>query len=510
MWDMMSRGSFNGPGGQHTRWQIPPTQGSALGAQHNLRNKRFLNFLSDNDILRLNRSGLAQTGLAVTEIKAREVAPNGELAGVRVNLDTDGDRNKICLISQAGVDLTCEGPWRASATAAVQGRFNDYTMEVVQQVGSDSFIPGHGVLVGKSKTSSSTCGNQSFSCFVWYIDSNPQDIDQVDHVKADGTIAKATLGDERQLNDGTFNVGTGSGGKYEYTATDNGLQFYILNKRSDADGILRYTVGVRSLEGAGPQTRDVALSNPVSGTDEGFQTCTFGLKNTGVAAAVPAVHPTTGDSFFGSDIYRLSATASGTGWTAHLKNALATAKFGESVQVPVYIEKATGAAANGTVTLTATSESDPTKTMSAVCSNTNGTVGGAVPATLALTLGTPASFGPFTPGAQKDYFATTVANVISTAGDATLAVADPSSTATGHLVNGAFSLPEALQAAGSTSGTYAPVGGSAAPTTLKTYAAPVSNDQVSVSFKQPVKANDALRTGTYAKTLTFTLSTTTP
>ena len=34
MWDMMSRGSFNGPGGQHTRWQIPPTQGSALGAQH--------------------------------------------------------------------------------------------------------------------------------------------------------------------------------------------------------------------------------------------------------------------------------------------------------------------------------------------------------------------------------------------------------------------------------------------------------------------------------------------
>jgi hypothetical protein len=33
---------------------------------------------------------------------------------------------------------------------------------------------------------------------------------------------------------------------------------------------------------------------------------------------------------------------------------------------------------------------------------------------------------------------------------------------------------------------------------------------VTVSFKQPVKANDALRTGTYAKTLTFTLSTTNP
>ena len=60
MWDMMSRGSFNGPGGQHTRFQIPPTQGGALGSQHNLRNKRFLNFITDDDLLRLNRDGLAQ------------------------------------------------------------------------------------------------------------------------------------------------------------------------------------------------------------------------------------------------------------------------------------------------------------------------------------------------------------------------------------------------------------------------------------------------------------------
>ena len=33
---------------------------------------------------------------------------------------------------------------------------------------------------------------------------------------------------------------------------------------------------------------------------------------------------------------------------------------------------------------------------------------------------------------------------------------------------------------------------------------------LTVGFKQPVKANDALRTGTYSKTLTFTLSTTNP
>ena len=38
----------------------------------------------------------------------------------------------------------------------------------------------------------------------------------------------------------------------------------------------------------------------------------------------------------------------------------------------------------------------------------------------------------------------------------------------------------------------------------------MSNDDVTIGFKQPIKANDALRTGSYAKTLTFTLSTTNP
>ena len=134
--------------------------------------------------------------------------------------------------------------------------------------------------------------------------------------------------------------------------------------------------------------------------------------------------------------------------------------------------------------------------------------GGSVPATLALTLGAPAGFGFFTPGVAKDYTATQSATVISTAGDAALSVADPSSTATGHLVNGMFSLPSALQA--SAGSAAADVGGSSAPTLLKTWTGPVSNDPVSIVFSQHVGANDALRTGSYAKTLTFTLSTTTP
>ena len=144
-----------------------------------------------------------------------------------------------------------------------------------------------------------------------------------------------------------------------------------------------------------------------------------------------------------------------------------------------------------------------------------GGVGGTVPATLALSLGsTPATFGAFTPGVARDYTASTTADVLSTAGDATLSVSDPDTTHPGHLVNGAFALPSALQASASspagTGSAPADVGGASSPTTLLTYAGPVSHDPVAIAFLQHIGANDPLRTGSYSKTLTFTLSTTNP
>jgi hypothetical protein len=157
---------------------------------------------------------------------------------------------------------------------------------------------------------------------------------------------------------------------------------------------------------------------------------------------------------------------------------------------------------------------DKSQTPPKVRDEVTGGAGGAVSATLSLTTGVPATFGAFTPGLNNDYTATTTANVISTAGDAALSVADPSPTQTGHLVNGTFALPSALQAkatsAAGTGGALANVGGSAAPTSLLTYAGPTSNDAVSLAFQQHVGSTDALRTGAYSKTLTFTLSTTTP
>jgi amidase len=138
-----------------------------------------------------------------------------------------------------------------------------------------------------------------------------------------------------------------------------------------------------------------------------------------------------------------------------------------------------------------------------------GTVSGTVPATLSLSLGPAASFGAFTPGVGRDYLASTTANVISTVGDAALSVADPSATTTGRLVNGSFSLLQAVQVRAN-SGAYAAVGGSPNPTAIHSYTGPISNDQVTVGFKQSIGANEPLRTGAYSKTLTFTLSTTNP
>jgi hypothetical protein len=117
------------------------------------------------------------------------------------------------------------------------------------------------------------------------------------------------------------------------------------------------------------------------------------------------------------------------------------------------------------------------------------TVGASVPATLALTIDASASFGAFAPGVDATYTTHTTADVVSSAGDAALSVSDP-----GHLANGAFTLADPLQVLFS----------------KRTWSAPVSHDPVTITFTQHIGANQPLRTGTYTKTLTFTLSTTSP
>jgi amidase len=142
-------------------------------------------------------------------------------------------------------------------------------------------------------------------------------------------------------------------------------------------------------------------------------------------------------------------------------------------------------------------------------------VGAQVPLTLGLTLAsTTASLGTFVPGETTDYTSSLAATATSSGGDAALTVVDPSTSNTGHLVNGAFVLPQPLQvkatSTSSPSTAFAPLSSAGTPLSLLSYTGPVAKDPVTIGFKQPIAQTDALRTGTYTKSLVFTLSTATP
>jgi hypothetical protein len=142
------------------------------------------------------------------------------------------------------------------------------------------------------------------------------------------------------------------------------------------------------------------------------------------------------------------------------------------------------------------------------------TVGGSVAPTLSLSVGTPPSLGVFAPGLAANYVSSTAATITSTAGSATLSISDPSTTATGHLVNGALALLSPLTAtatdATNTTQAYLPVTGAASPQTILTLSGPVAGDQATIWFQQAISASEPLHTGTYSKTVTLTLSTTSP
>lgn len=173
-----------------------------------------------------------------------------------------------------------------------------------------------------------------------------------------GTAFPISIGDYRQLADALFHAGTNSGSEYEYVDEANGLHLYILDINRDETGVLRYTVGARSLEAGSPGTFGVEMSDGVATTSgEKGSTCTFELTNTGSAGEVTDEDLA---EYTQSDIYRLSAEVERKGWRVQLPNALAVAAYGKSTTVKVAVG-GSGDAAEGeaVVVLTATSESDP-------------------------------------------------------------------------------------------------------------------------------------------------------
>src|SRR4051812_31984931 len=89
-WDILDRGSFNGPGGPHTRWVVPVQKGGSMEAGMMLRTKVSENWMTEADIHRVTRSGLAASGLQVLKVRARSAEPKAGEVGVGIKLDLDG------------------------------------------------------------------------------------------------------------------------------------------------------------------------------------------------------------------------------------------------------------------------------------------------------------------------------------------------------------------------------------------------------------------------------------
>jgi hypothetical protein len=316
-----------------------------------LRNRMRYEFVRPESVLRLNRDGLSASGIAVARITARAVDPGPSgLAGVAVTLDGEApqDRTPAC---DMNTDPLCAG----------QPVFNFYSMEVVQRIGYDSFTPDNGVLIAKNKNGEGrSCG---YNCFSWVIDAHPEDISLPDFTRPDGTRVMRTIADYRQLNDALFHAGLESGSAFEWQDVANRLHFYFLDRHEDARGVLSYTVGVRSLDGAGPQPRGVTAAAPETlGVAGSNATLNVTLTNTGSARPVaPSPHPQDASAYLGGDIYRVTVSVEGLGWSAGVANALVAVRFGESAVIPVHLAQASPAARSAKVMVTAVSEGDPSQ-----------------------------------------------------------------------------------------------------------------------------------------------------
>jgi M6 family metalloprotease-like protein len=135
---MLSRGSFNGPGGPHTRWMIPSIQGGSLGSLHTVRDKVKIGLVNSSTVLQISTDALASQGIVVANITARSVDP-GLHGLIGLNITMKKDLSPKCNTS---TDPFCDG-----------GGYNNYNIEVIDRMGADSFQPDSGVMISKTRIS---------------------------------------------------------------------------------------------------------------------------------------------------------------------------------------------------------------------------------------------------------------------------------------------------------------------------------------------------------------------
>ena len=359
-WDMMDRGSFNGPGGPHMRWVVPASMGASMPAGLMLRNRMVNGFIADSQVMSISREELSKSGPVVATITARAVEPlPGTFAGMIVRLDGAEPHDRTPADDPALNPLSPGVP-----------NFDFYSLEVVQRIGYDSFCPDNGVLLAKNKDKESRNGGvNGFNCFNWVIDAHPEDINKVDFKKPDGSLVMRTVADYRQLNDALFHAGNNSGSQFEWEDGPNRLHFYIIDIQKNADGILTYKTGVRSLDGSGQPLAKLEIVPPSSlKIKNQAEYCKFKIKSINLNKESKAVIQNKKIlPGFNSEIFRLTVKIEGTGWNCQLMNSLTSPNPGDTEEIAVFVSHDKQSSESAKVTLTATSESDPTISFSSSC-----------------------------------------------------------------------------------------------------------------------------------------------
>ena len=359
-YELMSRGSFGGPGGNHLRYQIPSKMGSSCPPNQVLRSKIGQGYTTPNEIVDITYERLKEAPV-IAEVIARNIPTDKGVTdktgkvitgnrGIRITDMVDAtpkDNNTFDTLSGNATQYSPEhlridpAKWNWGRTVNYTG----YTIEVLDRTGYDSFINDHGVMIAKTASSGSTT--------IFIQDAHPTPLDIIDFVKPDGEIIMLSDGDQLQLASALFHAGLHDDPNYfkeehperflsndkrsgvhgnvvnEYVDPFNKLHFYILDKKMNEGkygDYLSYIVAVRS---TAPDAKCVS----------GKLTLTPGAFLPASQERYAVQYFTLSQSEQASDVDIVRIELSGE-WAADailLNNVYAIAP-GESIQIAVYIK----------------------------------------------------------------------------------------------------------------------------------------------------------------------------
>ena len=320
---------------------------------------------------------------------------------------------------------------------------------------------------------------------------------------------------------------------------------FALNATSSGEGSLECKVSGSPVACTGGEVEEEKPVELIASPNAGYEsewttgpcagshsnTCSFAMPNSAVSANVAfsvaqeALSVTEGGAGVGSVVCEVGGS---------VEPCNGTYEYGDSVVVVAtpaaenIVESITGSgSASGNCTVLGGGASgecsftiEATSSVSVIFAPAGTKVEGEVPNTTSLTgCEAPVVLGPFVPAVNANYEGTCSLTATSTGSATELSAADLSGNETGHLVQGSYRLPSALETRATglgnpplefpgTGGSYAPLSNPSV--TLLTYAGPVSADNVTVRFKQHIGLHDALHSGTYSKPITLSLEQTSP